>query len=223
MNHLERAKSWIQKSTRTAALAVLPLAAASVAQASITFSDSAFFDGSGGYPDPSGQVTPLPLLNNIAGAEYSLTAPNSNNTSDLDFQIYTSAAIDSLIPAGTMIPLSWSIDVVAGGSITGGQIFFSFVDMTPSPFSQVYLGQFQQSFNTAGPFIGTGSFELTSDLQAGHVLNLMIGIYANATSGPVTYNSATATVNPVPEPGTIGLLAVGGFGLIAFRRRKRSA
>ncbi|CAN5717582.1 hypothetical protein BH09VER1_BH09VER1_34340 [soil metagenome] len=219
MTHLDRAKSWIQKSTRNAALAVLPIAAASVAHATLSFSGTSFFDASGGVPDPSGQTTQLSEYNGIAGANYSLTAPFTYNATELDYQIYTTAITDQDLAAGTVIPLAWSIDVDGASEINWGQVSFSLYSSSVGS-----LGFFFASLPTPGPFVGSQDLTTTQSVTAGTVIDVTIGIYAGVSgSGPITFHTASATVNPVPEPDTTALLLVAGLGVWIVLRRRRCA
>ena len=124
-----------------------------------------------------------------------------------------------------------SASFIAVENTSGSQSWSSKFTGTPfGNFSQPPGQVFEQAFS-AGPLAGTGA-EGALDVYRMFKIGVADADTGNATSGPGSYQFTLmidstglvqAFVLPVPEPASIGLLAVGGMMFFGIRRRAVSA
>lgn len=85
-----------------------------------------------------------------------------------------------------------------------------------------------QSFNIAGAFTTTTDAPVATSpvpiaaayVDHGVAVNLAGAVGGEGTASLKTVFNLTDSPAPIPEPGSLSLLALGGFGLLARRRRK---
>ena len=80
--------------------------------------------------------------------------------------------------------------------------------------------------STTNPISANGDFNIESlSYTTGNTvsgdLTLVLGAYNTTTSaGQLGFNNVQVTATPVPEPATLGLVAIGGMSLLLLKRRK---
>jgi len=239
-NHVSRARSWIAKSAAAAALTVLPLAAASVAEAAtILPTSNTFFDhsGDGSQPNPVGTATQLaPDAFGTQGVRFDLTTPfsyvvgahSAYGSDGFDINVFASGNAVGGLASGTLMPLSWSVGATSSGAITDGGLSMSIFNGTTG----TLLFYHNETLGAGGVYAGTATEALAGAINNGDQLYISTFVYLNPYSNgtSVTFNTMSFQFNAVaeaevPEPASI-LLALGAaapvISSIRGRRRRSS-
>jgi hypothetical protein len=188
-------------------------------------------DGDGVFEMPGGPVTcslesPIPECDvNITGFLQEVLA--EPNVGHLLGTIYANNPEDPTINVNTVLTnedsftwTSMTVDVAISGTITSVPVLtllsVSPANWTPAIVSPItwngtlnrYEATIQYTAGTPSPPV-SGTPAPANDLAFGYKLSF---------SGSTTYQF-TQTMTPVPEPGTLALVAFGVIGLIVVRRR----
>ena len=222
-DHLARAKSFMAKAA-IAGLAIMPLADATVAHASLVLPTGGSCNSSGGGAQPACNITQLAAYNGITGVEIALNAPFTKHTPDLDFNFFGFAGTANQgLAAGSMFTASWSGTIVGDATPYNTALYISFYDVNVGeyvfdlPNGTLAVGANSGSFTAPTPFA----------ITAGDQLMLFFGAYYYGTSPNVVFQNFVVDYNPVPSVAAApvpasALLLAAGIGAL-WRARSRRA
>lgn len=233
----------MKKTARTAALVIVPLAAAVSAHANIisgatlptqNFGCVTGGSSSGSQDCTSGAgITQLPGNTGITGASFFTFGPlgvfGTSGSGSADIEMW--AGTNSFLgPLTQNVPLAidFTIDAFSGGTITG----WSFIIGLGSGIEGTNYGEFMMSGSgSSGSFTGfipiSGTvptdvpFYETWELSAGFQ-NVIAGVEFDVPGG-ASVDLQSAAASGVPEPGTIGFIGAGLALLGGMFRRRRKA
>lgn len=233
VDYVARAKRLLQQQARTAALVIVPLAAAASAKASVVLpisnlSCSTVGESMESCPSGAGAVEQLPDPGNgVEGVKFFTNGPITIFTSGgAILQLATGGSLGgATLPSGLNIPISY--DFTSSGSIaTGWEVEFG-IEAGPSsgPFD---VGDFTTSGVGVGTFSGTGVLTLTGPASGSMFIDASVTVTTTGASGDVSINipqnslDLNSPASGVPEPGTMGMLgsALAALGLWMRRRRR---
>ena len=160
----------------------------------------------------------------IALANSNMTAANFNSYQDL--------SLDVLAPSSTLYPgsgISAGFAYTTGANNTWSQLYtFSSASVSDGNIVNLLIPLDGASSvpNPAGGNMAGPSMQPLPNGGSNFQFNLILPPGWNAGSAPSTFdigNIAFVNPLPVPEPTTIGVLALGGLGLLLVGRRRKSA
>jgi hypothetical protein len=230
-NYVERAKSLMQKTARTTALVIVPLAAAVSAHAGAisalpTSNFSCVTIDNGASGGCSGGAVQLGASNGVAGVQLFTTGSISFSNSGGELILSTNGDISGgTLLSGTTLPLAWDFILSPTGTsdLIGWQLVFT-LDVSGSP-----IGSFTTSGLGNGTITGTGSLQTTADASTNVSLigDLTWTGDSNADTIDVSVPGGSSfdfnSPGGVPEPASTGLVAAGlawlGWRLRKIRRR----
>lgn len=241
---LSAAKSFIRKSAGTAALAIAPLAAVSLAPEAkaqtifgtpgLNFSSSGSASLTKSFPSGSRFYASGSTTNNIRslrfGVDGTMTTDHVSGGNSVyeTFQLFTS--ISNLdIPASTALSLAYDFTLSKQVGIAGNVNWNIRAGITSDGALQSIasgsLTSGSATFTGSGTYTTTGL--VTADLSKDFTVYLEL-IYTTAQSDVlfVGMNSASQgfTLSAIPEPSTYALmLGFGALGVVVLRRFRRSA
>jgi len=244
IDYVARAKRLLANKVRSAALVIVPLAAAVSAQAGaigvtlpsggltcISFV-SGSFPNSGSCTGSAG-VQQLPDSKGVQGLKFYTTGPVSlgvSSGSAVSIELFTSGVLaGGFLASGSSIPVSYVFSLSSSGGVGITSYFIDFAISNGTPSGSTTVGSFFSSGVTSGGTIsGSGSLLLTNNASGSVVVSVEIGANVNVNDGSVSIDvpQNSADFNPtlaaaVPEPGSIGLMASALAGLGWLWRRKR--
>jgi hypothetical protein len=141
------------------------------------------------------------------GGDHSGVFVSSGNPHSGNFNCYLGAV-------GTDGTLSQDITTVVGQAYQVDFWLYS-PGGTPNDFSASFAGVTFFSATNAGPFPYTD--EVSGNIVATSTTSTLL---FSARQDPSYWNLDDVTVVAVPEPGTLGLIALGGLGLVAALRKR---
>lgn len=227
MDFVQRAKALLKSTAKSGALKILPLAAAAAISMGTAHADATFAtDGFTFCPDGAlsmtntaniGGVTGVKLANasgsscsafGDAGASLSVGGSGSGIGTFPTNMTQLLVSYDFNVVSQSSLFIDWSLDVTingitqgTSGGTSGGQVTGSF------NFDLTQLGAAGQNFNDWSIFLLASTFDEVSD-------SLTITIPENS----IDVDGVRGTVDEVPEPGTVGLVFVGGLAYLVRRR-----
>ena len=247
-DYVAKAKQLIARSAQTAALVIVPLAMASSARATVTYSilPSGSFscvaidgeklpDGSSASCTSGSGITQLGAPSGGTGVQ----GVSFFTTGTVAIGIISGSAILQMIASGVLnqtlsvnLPLHYDFTLsnIAGTPIGNWNLEF---DLGSSGSLTTY-GSFNASGSGAGTFSGSGTLNLLSNPAAATTLYVAatLDISSNGQSGTIGISvpqgasfdlQSSNGAGAVPEPATAGLLATGLGALALWFRRRRSA
>lgn len=236
---LDAARAFIHGSARTAAIAILPLAAVAVvktAKAQAAFNvPSALSSGYGSNATtaPSNYFSSqLASLNNIQGVKEGVTAVFTSNesTTGTNTLLFGYASGTGAVPADTTIPIAYNFTLASTGSLA--------ITSWVWTFSISGSGGSNSTSTIATGGSGGGTFSGTFDYITGatatvspsysDTLQVNYGSSSNGDTLTVTmnpsYQGLAVNASAIPEPATnAALLGLAALGFAFFVRRRRRA
>lgn len=214
-NFTQAWKGWLLLAAVFGALCLSPVTAdATMIQVVTATSIETTFD-----PDDNGEAT-LTMAQSGVHLVYVMTDGSQGGFADVDFELKTTLDTDT------------SVDGQAGGIFTGGTITIKrpsetllIADIGEVIITEGIMLIFNpptMSFEALPILSGAGGFEYVSGslFQGDGAIFDLTWAMDIGVSDFSTYFTAQSNITLTPEPGTIGLLTIGGLALLVRRKRR---
>lgn len=240
MDFVSRAKALLMSQARTAALVIMPLAAAVETQAAAflpTGSPTCDANDNGSAFSCSGGAAPLPEYNGITGASLYTSGPVFFFSGGLaQLTLATSGFLNESISGGSVIPLKFdfNLNAFSGASITDWTLTLSIIQSLQSDF-QLNTASVPGSAVITGtgsdPTSGTALLTVPAEGYLAEGFTIVSGqldvnwggfgtISIDVPAGS-TFDFNLQIDNGVPEPATTGLAGLGLALAAGYRLIKR--
>jgi len=228
---LSAARAFINRSARTSAVVIAPLAAVAVAhtaQAQVTFgvpSNSSGGFGPEGFSQSGFSASALPSFNGITGViqaqSGSFLTSGGTVSGGVGILFFGSQLVTGTLNTSTVIPVAFDFNLSPDGSISNIHWVVSLniggsnqIIATGSAIGEISgSGVYTVGSDVTNPFYEP-QFQVTYDSSAS----------ASSFGVDMTGPGQGVAINPVPEPSTYALIfGAGALGFVYFRRQRRNA